>query len=411
MLQTQLAHLRRLVREADREMREADMEEMRHQKKVKRAMEIYEEQTALEVRRNICEDQLRAQSAKSEPLSILSSRRQNLKLDEADVLLQEAKVLEEANSQTEKQEDGPADSHAKSLQHLTDRRRTIQLETDRVLQELRSAEAAKGACQELERELRDLKTGISQAQARRRALFDDAHTENDLAGGSHQLEAAWQRLSELQDRTRAAEEDLNKLQRDRPRFGRGPTFHAPPPPVVINSDRYEELPRQMSDIHRHDDGNMTEVRTQDGSTPIIISNRLGNDADSDTLSEGSPEAYEQDELYCGSGRTYRAVEIAGLSVSLPLDKGVRAIHITDGDGDDAALTSEGKAWKGDKTVLSDGVSSTELRVIHAAEYSEDETGNGKTTLMCWDGPLEPEHIQSAQMRWLYVARPNVRHEN
>lgn len=409
MLQSKLTHLRRMVREADWEMQETDMEEMRRREKAKQAMAIYEEQTALEVRRNICQDQLRAQNEKAEPLSILSSRWQNLKLDEADVLLQEAKALEIANSQTEKQEDGSAVSHAKSLQYFTDRRRKIQLEADRVLQELRSAEAAKGACQELERELRDLKAGITQAQARRRALFDDAHSDNNVADGNHQPEAAWQRLSELQNRTRVAEEDLDKLQRDR--FERGLTFHTPPPPVVINSNRYEEHPRQTIDIHRHDDGNSTEVRSPDGSTPIIVTSRLGNDSGSDTLSEAGPDAYEQHEMYGGSGRTYRAVERAGLSVSLPLDKGVRAVDITDGDGDDAALTSEGKAWKGDKTVLSDGVSSTELRVIHAAEYSEDETGNGKTTLMCWDGPLEHEHIRSAQMRWLYVAPPNVRHDN
>lgn len=99
--------------------------------------------------------------------------------------------------------------------------------------------------------------------------------------------------------------------------------------------------------------------------------------------------------------TFDDVEEDGLSVSMPLNREVLATPMA-ARSDVSPLTPEASAWEWPNINLSDGQSSTELFVVHASEYSTDEMGMGRTTLVCPAGPPKKQDTESAvQMRWLY----------
>ena len=104
--------------------------------------------------------------------------------------------------------------------------------------------------------------------------------------------------------------------------------------------------------------------------------------------------------------TFDEVEKSGLSFSMPLNKGILAVPAA-ALGNASPLAPEASAWKLSRMNLSDSQSSTELFVVHASEYSADEMGVGKTTLVCPAGPQKQDTETAVQMRWLYVTSQNM----
>ena len=143
-------------------------------------------------------------------------------------------------------------------------------------------------------------------------------------------------------------------------------------------------------------------RPREPSTPSTAS--VDNSVNSDNTYDSS-----DDSSYFGSDNyrlTYKALEKEGISFSMLLNKGVLAAPAAAQD-DPSPLAPESSAWKLARTNLSDGQSSTELFVVHASEYSTDEMGTGKTTLICPVGPQKQDTETAVQMRWLYVVPKNM----
>jgi hypothetical protein len=94
-------------------------------------------------------------------------------------------------------------------------------------------------------------------------------------------------------------------------------------------------------------------------------------------------------------KIFEEVEKEGLSISLPVKENNSMLAMGIGVSHEESL-----AWKQPVVHLAKG-GSTDLRIIHASEYSVDETGRGKLTLVCPDGPRREEaDSSSVQMRWL-----------
>lgn len=143
-------------------------------------------------------------------------------------------------------------------------------------------------------------------------------------------------------------------------------------------------------------------RAREPSTPSTAS--VDNSGNSDNTYDSS-----DDSSYFGSDNyrlTYKALEKEGISFSMLLNKGVLAVPAAAQD-DPSPLAPESSAWKLARTNLSDGQSSTELFVVHASEYSTDEMGTGRTTLVCPVGPQKQDTETAVQMRWLYVVPENM----
>lgn len=101
-------------------------------------------------------------------------------------------------------------------------------------------------------------------------------------------------------------------------------------------------------------------------------------------------------------RFFEQVEQEDLSISLSVKRNKDTLTVNTGMSREESL-----AWKQPTTRLSKGAS-TELHIIHASEYSVDETGRGVLTLVCPDGPRRDDaDSSSVQMRWLYVPCPTL----
>ncbi|CAM1505780.1 Fc.00g114170.m01.CDS01 [Cosmosporella sp. VM-42] len=105
--------------------------------------------------------------------------------------------------------------------------------------------------------------------------------------------------------------------------------------------------------------------------------------------------------------TFEEVEKDGLSVSLPMRKKGPAITINQkNDVQLAPAYNFGLAWEEATRILPGASGSSELLIIQAAEFSTDDSGQGKITIVCPMGPrkIDPSPVE---MRWLHVQRPNL----
>lgn len=390
-LQAKCRHLDGHINDSQRELKAAELKRKQATEENDATMSQQEaKHLQYMVEKEACDKHLKEQEKIAGSLDVLKSRLQILKLDEADVLLQQERASKDEEAVTD------------YFRFLAERLLTVQVEADQVSQKLRSAEAAKEACLNLSRQLRHLTEVDSEAELRKMQLRGQ---QAYLHAAKSDEDKIRRKLISQNEKRRSINERLEQLYHDRHRLEQNSRYTPPSPQrIVIKKNPYDDDTDSSYKFSR--DGS-PQGRESDSRVPrpapiIINKNHYYSDADSETLSDGSSDDYDRNEAYDMPRRTYKAVEKVGLSVRFPLNKGVRSIQIQDTDEDGAALTSEARAWKEDQTVLADGVTSTKLSVIHAAEYSEDETGIGKTILMCLNGPRERESCQSAQMRWLYA---------
>lgn len=412
-LQNELTALAIRVRTYERRLEEAQLQRLRAEDEAVAAFSAAESRYSnLVYEKEQCEKQLVEQQEKAASLDLLNSRLKELKNDEVEVLLRREKASQDQNQESKPGEESVASSRRELLRDLTNRLFTIKVEANQVSQELRSAEAAEDASRDLLRKLSRLIEDAEEADKHRSRVHVERRNAFRVFGGdTDEVKEAKHNLEIARRARRSVLQELEELRQNSSNLQRRQYEPAPPPPPPPGPQ-----PIIINNRHYFDDDTDSRVSFSDSDSalgqdvsarapppvPVIIHNRPYGGSDTEPLSDASSNGYGAIDNEGVLRQTYKTVEKEGLSVSFPLNKGVRAIHIQDADDDVAALTSEAKAWKEDKTVLTDGVSSTELRVIHAAEYSEDETGIGKTILMCLDGPRDRESLQSAQMRWLYV---------
>ncbi|CAG9989389.1 unnamed protein product [Clonostachys byssicola] len=143
--------------------------------------------------------------------------------------------------------------------------------------------------------------------------------------------------------------------------------------------------------------------------PIIINNNVYQSSDG-----SSNETDDSDQGPIGGNSktfTFKKVERKGLSISLELKRyeeepgapRTKTIH--------NPKSAEALAWNQPTTSLPDTGSTCELLNIQALEYSADDDGLGKTTLICPGGPMKDSDSATVQLRWLLVLNcPHISNE-
>ncbi|CAH0041888.1 unnamed protein product [Clonostachys rhizophaga] len=142
--------------------------------------------------------------------------------------------------------------------------------------------------------------------------------------------------------------------------------------------------------------------------PIIINNNVYQSSGSSSETDDS----DQDPTGGNSKTfTFKKVERKGLSISLELKRyeeepgapRTKTIH--------NPKSAEALAWNQPTTSLLDTGSTCELLNIQALEYTADDDGLGKTTLICPGGSMKGSDSATVQLRWLLVLNcPHISNE-